>query len=298
MQLEMMTLSAFLYPIDHHMEVVIGAQGEKERRAVRDAVNAGLDRHGTLPDSPSLDNETLQRFTNYFWHHPKVQSASTPDKTALLTYLRRYFIAHLDQLDDNDCLQQCCTYPTSSTEPRHASLFQWIQSTSSHHTGGRLAFSFFLCLIGSGKGTDTLPSPQAKYLGEELCSRLAALSRLENDYGSLDRDRAEGNLNSVDFLIRSQQAATNDHVNSINGDKSSATTATNSTLATAKKHLLRLAEYERRSIRRLLYDDLQPLLSPKTFQALKVFATAVDVFGQMYVQKDHTPRRGRSKSTT
>ncbi|PHH74166.1 hypothetical protein CDD82_5056 [Ophiocordyceps australis] len=293
MQLDMMTLSSFLYTIDHHIETVIGAQGDKERRALRDAIDASLDFHGHFLDTPFPD-QTLQKFINYIRRHPKVQSASIPDKTALFTNLRRYLVAHLDQVDDNHRLQQCRTHLTRWTEPRHASLFHWIQSTSSHHTGGQLAFSFFLCLIGSGKGTDTLPSPQAKYFGEELSNRLAALSRLENDYGSLERDRVEGNLNSIDFLIAAQQAAMSEQETASNGDTSSAT-AVNTTLARAKKHLLTLAEYERRSINRLLHQELEPLVAPKTFEALKMFAMAVDIFGQMYVLKDHTPRKAESK---
>ncbi|RHZ53907.1 uncharacterized protein CDV56_101521 [Aspergillus thermomutatus] len=288
-QLDIMALSAFLYTLDHHMEGVIGVRGENERRDVRCAVNRDfnyIQRYGHLPSPLSLD-ETLQRFITYIWEHPKVQSASEIDRNALLVNLRRYLLAHLDQVDDNHHLHNRRTSGRESiTEPRHTSLFQWIQTTSGHSTGGQVAFSFFLCLTASG--TDSLPSPRAKYIGEELSQCLAALSRLENDYGSLERDRLEGNLNSIDFLIPAGQID-NGHLDRVNGQPSSAA------LATAKKELLALAEHERKTINRLLHTNLPDLITPAVFKALTVFTAAVDIYGQMYVLKDHTPRMGEKR---
>ncbi|PWY69650.1 hypothetical protein BO94DRAFT_579143 [Aspergillus sclerotioniger CBS 115572] len=236
--------------------------------------------------------DMLRRIVSYVWDHPKVQLASTADKKQLLVDLRLFFLSHLDQLDDNEQLQKdrTCTQPhasylTLSAKPRHSSLFNWIQMTSGHHTGGAAALSFLLCLAAAGN--NALPSPRARYIGEKLSQSLRGLARIQNDYGSIDRDQQECNLNSIDFLdCPFREDGPDEAPRKRRRTESTGVVGSSS----PRSDLLDLAQHERQSIDRLLQEDLPKLLDPRVLGAMRTFTAGVEMYGQMYILRDHTPR--------
>jgi hypothetical protein len=48
-------------------------------------------------------------------------------------------------------------------------------------------------------GVESFLTAQSKYLAAAACQHLATICRMYNDYGSVARDEAECNLNSIDF---------------------------------------------------------------------------------------------------
>ena len=75
-----------------------------------------------------------------------------------------------------------------------------------------MSFAFLTCLLGSMVENERFNQDAGdhhhqncfsnvshRYFAQVLSARLACMSRLYNDYGSIARDRAEGNVNCVDF---------------------------------------------------------------------------------------------------
>lgn len=101
-----------------------------------------------------------------------------------------------------------------------------------------------------------------RYLAEDVRLHLAAMCRLYNDLGSINRDREEGNLNCVDFLLPKEE------------------------VEQKKSELRKLADYERECLdlswERLKKEGLQEGLE----RALGLFIDVTDLYGQIYVAKD------------
>ena len=287
-QLAMMIISALLYTLDQHMEAVVGARTRTQRQTLKETIEAAFsyaEEHDQLHQDFHLD-ETLDSFVKYLWNHAKVQAASIRDRKQLIVNLRLLLLTHLTQVEDNQKLQtpngKEQPLPTASvangtSDSNHGSLFRWVQTISGFHTGGGVAFWFLMCLISSG--SDVFESSTANYVAEELSLRLCVQSRLQNDFGSLERDREEGNLNSRDFL-------------SSNSKKPHHDKAQNGVLDSSRDEILSIARYERRAVERLLHEELPTLCDTTTIKALEVFTAAVDMYGEMYVLKDHTESQG------
>lgn len=164
------------------------------------------------------------------------------------------------------------------------SFYSWVRSTSADHTSCPFSFIFFNCLIAHTHGDMLGQNAVTAYLIEDVCRHLASLCRMYNDYGSLARDHAEMNLNSVNFPEFATQVADE---------------------AAAKAALMRIAEYERRGLDAALAELGRVLhetdggRDPKGWlNALKLFVNVTDLFGQIYVVKDIATRmNGRAPSS-
>ncbi|KAL4876598.1 hypothetical protein BJY04DRAFT_222930 [Aspergillus karnatakaensis] len=304
-QLDMMIFSALLYALDHHMETSIAAKSVKERQTIRETIVDFFDHvktFGLLPLNISMD-KLLEQIVTYVWQHPKAQGASAPNRQQLLEDLRQLFLSHLDQLDDNEDLRRmrrAKQFWHPNTHSRHSCLQGWIQSTSGHHTGGGAAFSFFLCFVLSGhepgSQSTPFPSPQARYILAKLSESLRALSRLQNDWGSIERDYLEGNLNSADFLVASpcnetEAMSSKSETQSALPRKSKKTEGKPSTEPERAREILgALAEHEKRTVDQILLHELPGVIDRGLLAGLRVFVAAVEIYGQMYMMLDHTPR--------
>ncbi|CAG8960250.1 hypothetical protein HYFRA_00012770 [Hymenoscyphus fraxineus] len=119
----------------------------------------------------------------------------------------------------------------------------------------------------------------SKYLAEELCAHLATMCRMSNDYGSLARDEAEKNLNSINFP---EFNMAEDLVHAEKGEKLS-------DLERRKMELLELIGYER-SCLMAAKEKLFPLLSACIRDVMNVFIDVTDLYGQIYVARDIASR--------
>ena len=145
------------------------------------------------------------------------------------------------------------------------------------------AYELLLCLLNDGSGNDTFPTAEQKYYSAAANRHLSTLCRMENDYGSVTRDRAERNLNFIDFPEFFDQ-----------GGAAFTSTFTSEQAkpleAEQKAQLLRLAQYERESYRDALrrLDELVAgdKKAMRKMQLLRVMTNVTDSWGQMYVLKD------------
>ncbi len=120
-------------------------------------------------------------------------------------------------------------------------------------------------------GEDVFPTAELKYYSARANRHLSTLCRMENDYGSVTRDRRERNVNSVDFP---EFCPGKDGISE----------------AEQKTQLLRLAQYERESYQDTLC-RIEALVANNTkatrkMQLLRVMTNVTDSWGQMYVFRD------------
>jgi len=157
----------------------------------RDIVN-GLD----APNDHDRDvYRQLEDFLRFVVTYPQIQNASAHDKAQLQLELKFFLLAHTQQIEDNFKFQRQSQQKTYSTPP--SSYMRWVRTTASDHLSARYAFAFLICLLGNDQ--DYLPNSEIKYIAEDCCARSSVLCRMFNDYGSLERDRKESNVNSICF---------------------------------------------------------------------------------------------------
>lgn len=312
--LEMMAVSAIAFDIDKLMESQVASLPKFQRKLLKNIIKDLFDsdkseelnnssqgrkkRKGEFisGDDSSDPNSMLRRgdhhkqcksmefdqivgkfrqFAKYYMKHPETLRASIYDQEQLRLDLLDYLLAHLTQINDNADLREQDIPDTHATKVFHSSrgsFFDWIRSTSGNHTAGPFAFSFFLCLFGPGDGRDSLETVEVKYIAQDVSRHLASMCRLYNDWGSVLRDRDEDNLNSIQFPEFGASSATDEDL---------------------RRKLFNVAEYERRCLENSLA-DLKEAASSHIFKAIKVFCHTADMYGQMYVLKDLTPRIKKS----
>jgi hypothetical protein len=215
----------------------------------------------------------LSDFVHFIWHHPAVHSASPLDRTRVKYELKVYLLAHATQVSDNSRFgtQEIPSHKTVAFESPTTSFYQWVRTTSADHTSCPHAFAFVSCLLSRGTpGQDCFQSSEEKYVAEDLCRHLAAMCRQYNDYGSLQRDRDDKNLNSVNFPEFLRSAATG-------------------TDRELKDELFRIAAYERRGLT-MAMDRFKELCTARSAErvidAISLFVDVTDVYGQIYVLRD------------
>lgn len=143
----------------------------------------------------------LEPFINYVLKHPIIAQASSYDQTLLRVELRIFLLAHITQAEDNARLASQQSLNSSITIPfetPRCSYFEWARTTSAAHMSCPYSFSFMTCFL-SGMGTACFETAEEKYLAQDLCRHLSTMCRMYDDFGSLARDRAETDLNSVNF---------------------------------------------------------------------------------------------------
>ena len=220
--------------------------------------------------------------------HPRIQGASAADQRWLQVELEAYLLAHIDQIRENGRLRAqksgSSTTIVNFESPR-TSHYEWSHTTAATHTSCALSFAFYICHLGSSstRCADIFQTSYQKYMARDLCAHLAVLSRLYNDYGSVARDRAESNLNSVNFPeFHSHQLEANP-----DGHES--------TEEDLKNLLLGLAQYERscaQKARKALMDDMRPSNGGGTrlMDAINLFVGTTELYADIYVARDITNR--------
>lgn len=217
--------------------------------------------------------KTLKRFVVYVLTHPGVKAASAYDQHSLRDELKVFLLAHIDQIDDSKRFSTQEIYLSSNTifQSPNGSFMNWVRTTSSDHTSCPYAFAFVGCLLG--RGPDFFKTVEEKYLGQDVCRHLATMCRIYNDYGSLARDRLEKNLNSINFPeFDDGDVAQSDEI--------------------LKERLFRLACYERKCLDMSLA-ELAVVSKDDVVQAVRMFCSVTDTYGQIYVLKDIANRTSK-----
>ncbi|KAI6785533.1 Copalyl diphosphate synthase-like protein [Emericellopsis cladophorae] len=227
----------------------------------------------------------LSKFLNFILEHRWVKTASEWDQKLLRRELKTYVLGHTQQAEDNLGPRDPVTGRSQPVSTRTTTFFNWVRTTSADHISCPYSFAFICCFMGStltpqGGGSDCFPSAGEKYMGNALCRHLSTMCRMYNDLGSTERDRDEGNLNSIDF----PEFASHKDVKSM------------------QRALLTLADYERQAymdtLTRLgkigsdycaegdVKDNEGARLGARRMAIWSMFCEEVDLYGQVYVVRD------------
>lgn len=317
---EMMIISFLNYQADEFMEAVAGrtyAGREDILRQVIDAtfltkdtkingyanghinttsngtvsainLNSGNDTNGNVHHIQYLEYEKvigpLSKFVAYVSNNSSILAASPWDRESMRRELRNYLHAHVTQSIDNarfGLQPQSEEFYSNATD----TFFRWVRTTSADHTSCPYSFSFVSCLLGAmNGGRECFSTVSEKYLASAMCRHLATMCRMYNDFGSVARDRAERNLNSVNFPEFETPSGTGPAVNAKDAKKTA---------------LFELAEYERSCLDaalRQLSEKSSGSRDSHSFEAetvkerqiaiWRMFCDVTDLYGQIYVVRD------------
>ncbi|KAI0802134.1 hypothetical protein GGR55DRAFT_459802 [Xylaria sp. FL0064] len=304
--LDMMVLAVTIYQVDEFMEATVIRLDDRDMRKLDDAledlcserVTAEADNYTANHDMPLSGKETphgsllaiigvLRQYVQFILQQPLVVSARQVLQRQLRSDIKRFFRAHLRQVKDNRLLRR---KEMKTIESVHGSVFSWLRNTSADHTGGPFGMTYYLCLI-EGRSSPLQPiSTEALYVAQMVSQHLAALCRTYNDWGSRARDAAEYNVNSLNFEEIRTESETLNGVSG-NGAFLNQQGATGSVAGHAEpeKRLLFIAEFERRCMLNSLR-ELKEIVNEDVYVAVKLFCDVTDIYGQIYVVKDMTPR--------
>lgn len=156
----------------------------------------------------------LSHYMEAMLNYPRIAGASTCDRSNFRSALCAFLLSHIAQIADNSSFATQSAWNTGTTSvfanPRQP-FFNWAHTTGADSVSCPFSFAFLTCLLGAapattrnpsrpeGRADDCFGSARQKYLAQELCMHLAVMSRLYNDFGSVERDRLEANINSINF---------------------------------------------------------------------------------------------------
>ncbi|MCJ1333655.1 hypothetical protein MMC10_010355 [Thelotrema lepadinum] len=308
--LEMMLLSVLNFQVDEYMEAVIGAKfsdrlkqvrgfidslftssfgptGVKRTRSEQETMN-GLQVSSDLPDeredpkvkvqdaSIGAVKTVLRRFIKHVLEHPRVMQSHAAARLHLRSELHAFLLSHLTQITDSAEFYSEATTILKCTVKR--TYYDWVRSTSANHTSCPYSFAFYCCLI-SKPGNLCFKTAKQRYLAQDICRHLATMCRQYNDYGSMERDHAEKNVNSLDF----PEFSNSDNERTIFG-------TAEAVINGKKQQLMWLAQYERHCLESA-YQRLDELTPAPVMSKIDLFIKVTDLYGQIYVARDIASRR-------
>ena len=309
--LDMMVLSMFIFLTDEYMESTVTHFSETEFKALREiledrnfpeslsasqsATSESLPGHEPYGHAADLSSpravsarfcsavSVFQAFVTAVLSYRHISSASPSDRIYLRSEIARYLLHHLTQLEDNARFAQQSHPPSSNTcfaSPR-TSYSTWVNTVGAGHVSGPFSFAFFTCYLSGAvrNGADCFKGVAQKLHAYTMNTHVGAFCRMYNDYGSIERDREERNLNSVNFPEFCDVNA-----GAIGGKE-----------AAAKATLLKAAEGERENALAqagALYCDLEAegVDGRQIADCLRCYIGACEQFSDMYVTKDVTNR--------
>jgi hypothetical protein len=252
-----------------------------------------------------LDEVTsvVQKFANRILQHPAVTSAPQRIQLDVRNKLARYLRAQI--------ISATCRSSDPDARTNRKSLFGWVRNLGAEDTSCPYSFAFYMALSPWAFQEECRNDPSQKYILEALCGHLSTLCRMYNDYGSLIRDREEGNLSCADFLLKDSDSVVPDKAETDikrargldiqGGEEASAKrqkintghgTGTNKIDTESlqdglvKEKLMGLAQFERQCMELAVVRLKNTGLKGKMLEAVLLFIDVTDMFGQIYFVKD------------
>ncbi|KAK7737349.1 hypothetical protein SLS53_006652 [Cytospora paraplurivora] len=323
---DMLVISALNFQIDKYLEGItedecLLSDGGVGFESIRSVIQT-LFQDTQLPKGSSMGGapvpqlepllremtDTLSRFIAVVSEHPHVSQASPHARRRLLRQLSLFLQAHVTHGEDSahmrgQSIQDDGEWmPFKGAQDRGSSYYDWVRTTSADHTSCPYSFDLFTCLIsqpwdvsGSQPEDCFSSTSQARYLASDVRQHLATLCRQYNDYGSVKRDHAEGNLNSIDFPefhrrqvhynIREEERKTQNSFYPMRQKNGHRNPALVDGVEQRRAELMEIASYERECLD-LGLQRLKGLISGQTERALHVFVNVTDLYGQIYAVRD------------
>ena len=150
---------------------------------------------------------TICHYIEEMLDYASIQNASIVDRTHFFNELQTFLLSHITQIEDNIRFSAQDSMHSSTKDiftSARTSYYTWVHTTGGDSVSCPMSFAFFTCILGAfcsrkGNAENCFFSAHRRYLASDLCARLAVMSRMYNDIGSVARDRAEKNVNSVNF---------------------------------------------------------------------------------------------------
>ncbi|GKU11288.1 unnamed protein product [Fusarium langsethiae] len=298
---DMMLLSLLGYQTDEYMESVAGpmvSQGYRLHQVIDRIIDCTISGPDTTNDVVARSNnhgdngyhntsftvqdteDSLARFTTSVLNHEKVLKSSSWDRENLHRKFRMFMHAHATQLEDNAHFAKQAGNETFSSPTD--SYFQWVNTTGGRHVACEYSFAFSNCLISASfyQGEEAFPNVAQKYLISATMRHATVMCRMYNDFGSVGRDGAERNVNSIHFPeFSSSDGGAFQHANS------------------KKKRLVQLAEYEHACLTKALgalEKECQKAhgansissIEARKLSIVRLFCDVTELYDQLYVIKD------------
>lgn len=228
--------------------------------------------NGIKDDTSSLEQfdgnlySQLKEFINYVLTYPRIQNAHNIDKSNLVHELKAYLLAQTQQCEDGIKIRRQNYAKVYSSAP--STYSRWVRNTGADYLSSQYAFAFLSCLVSNGEEG---PTSEIRYIAQDCCSRLAVVCRLFNDYGSLERDRKESNLNSLMFP-------------EFEGDEKSE--------IALRKELICLTKYERKCLE-TSFQELQEACGVRhrrLYEMTRLFYNASEIYTEVYEVRDLSKR--------
>ncbi|OJK02336.1 hypothetical protein ASPACDRAFT_58664 [Aspergillus aculeatus ATCC 16872] len=234
----------------------------------------------------------------------RLSRCSATDMNELRSEIKKYLLFHAHQIQDNLRLaDQLGRAPTQSNTEASVARFEsprtsfatWLHSVGAGHVSAPVSLAFLAAYMGSWvrnstngddphQRRDCWSSVMQRVLAHEMNQHVGAYCRLYNDYGSVQRDLREGNLNSVHFpeFWTHEIAAESER------------TGTDDCVARLKATLLQVGRHERRMAESLgdeLYNSLEGEDNDQGSRiagALRVYCRNAELFSDLYLTRDVT----------
>ena len=232
---------------------------------------------------------TLNRFTSHILNHPTVVQSPSHIRLRLHQQLERYILAHIAHEEANTRFafehQPEVRLPDNTDSQSHpqikpfltplADYYTWTTTISAQDIGSSFMYHLFTILASPNPSQPFFQGAKQHWFSARLDHHLAIMCRQYNDYGSLARDVVEGNLNSLNFLEFHEAPSRGE-------------------TAAMKADLFAIAEFERESLDHAMAKlDAEVRRTEKgvwKMNALRAYVDTVDLYGQLYVARDISPR--------
>ncbi|KIL86303.1 ent-kaur-16-ene synthase [Fusarium avenaceum] len=306
---DMMLLSLLGYQTDEYVEAVIApavGEGFQLREAIdriidsimrepTAAENGGLtlteklkgcetNGHSDVSSPFGSILSSLTRFASNVLNHEAVLRSSLWDRENLSREFKTFLHSHATQLEDNFRFSKQPNGDTFSSPTQ--TYFDWVNSTGGSHVACAYSFAFSNCLVSASlcQGQEAFPTVTQKYLASDVMRHATAMCRMYNDYGSMARDEAERNVNSMHFP-----------------DFASCGTTSPEPADSRKKRLGQLAQYEHacliQALEALGKECHKPWrkngatsIEARKLSIVRLFCDVTDLYDQLYVIKDISSR--------
>lgn len=234
---------------------------------------------------------TVRSYIRSMLGYARIQQASLTDQKHFSDELQAFLLSHIAQTEDNARFSNSLHNSGKGIiASARTPYYTWAHTIGAVSVSCPMSFAFFTCLLGasispkvdSGNCFSTI---HRTYLAHDLCSHLAVMSRMYNDYGSFARDQIEANINSVNFpefhnTVDDEWHTPSDGHHGPQG------------WAQPKKDLLVLAQYERAMAEtvgdKLLFDLRSSGLRKNSSKAasIELFMDVTALYADMYVARD------------
>ena len=173
------------------------------------AIDASDTRAKGNPKSTQNIIAFLRNFIRSIKRDCHADQASANDLLELRSGIEVSLRSHLTQLIDNKKLSSMALEDkvSSKLSINHASplllYHRWVHTTGSGHVDALIGLAQLIChmspQVRGDKDCDCFPTVTQKLQAYNMNVHLSAFCRMHNDYGSVNRDRREANLKSLDF---------------------------------------------------------------------------------------------------